>query len=143
MNEKDITNNKRFWETVKCYLSNKTKSSKKITRIEDDDIISDKKKNAESFDISLIQNECESFANNISHPTSKAIVEYRNNPSILVIGNTVRKSPTFHTGILSRDETLKEIKSKFNKATQDSNISMEIIKENTDIFTEFLSSIFN
>ena len=55
MNEKDITNNKRFWETVKCYLSNKTKSSKKITRIEDDDIISDKKKNAESFDISLFQ----------------------------------------------------------------------------------------
>ena len=34
LNEKDLTDNKQFWQTVKPLLSDKIKSSKKITLIE-------------------------------------------------------------------------------------------------------------
>ena len=31
LNEKDITDNKKFWQTIKLFLSEKTKSREKIT----------------------------------------------------------------------------------------------------------------
>ena len=34
LNEKDLTDNKQFWQTVKPLLSDKIKSSKKITLVE-------------------------------------------------------------------------------------------------------------
>ena len=41
LNEKDITDNKKFWQTVKPLLSEKTKSSEKITLIENKNLVSD------------------------------------------------------------------------------------------------------
>ena len=36
LHEKDITNNKKFWQTIKPFLSEKTKSREKITLIENE-----------------------------------------------------------------------------------------------------------
>ena len=41
LNEKDITDNKKFWQTIKPFLSEKTKSREKITLIENKNLVSD------------------------------------------------------------------------------------------------------
>ena len=41
LNEKDITDNKNFWQTIKPFLSEKTKSREKITLIENENLVSD------------------------------------------------------------------------------------------------------
>ena len=60
MNEKDLTDSKQFWRTVKLLLSDKIKPSEKITLVEqretpdtdgdiDDEIVNDDVKIAENF----------------------------------------------------------------------------------------------
>ena len=41
LNEKDITENKKFWHTIKPFHSDKTKSREKITLIENENLVSD------------------------------------------------------------------------------------------------------
>ena len=41
LNEKDITDNKKFWQTIKPFLSEKIKSREKITLIENENLVSD------------------------------------------------------------------------------------------------------
>ena len=41
LNEKDITDNKKFWQTIKPFLSEKTKSREKITSIQNENLVSD------------------------------------------------------------------------------------------------------
>ena len=62
MNEKDLTDNKQFWGTAKPLLSDKIKSSEKITSVEqretldtdgniDNEIVNDDVKFAENLNI--------------------------------------------------------------------------------------------
>ena len=44
-----VVENKLFWEMVRPFLSNKTISSEKITLIDDDELIADEQKVANSF----------------------------------------------------------------------------------------------
>ena len=46
LNQKDITDNKQFWRTVKPLLSDKSKLNEKITLVEGDNITSEDKSNA-------------------------------------------------------------------------------------------------
>ena len=41
LNQKDITDNKKFWQTIKPFLSEKTKSREKITLIGNKNLVSD------------------------------------------------------------------------------------------------------
>ena len=41
LNEKNITDNRKFWQTVKPFLSEKNKSREKITLLKNEEIISD------------------------------------------------------------------------------------------------------
>ena len=41
LNEEDITDNKKFWQTIKPFLSEKTKSREKVTLIENENLVSD------------------------------------------------------------------------------------------------------
>ena len=47
LDEKDVADNKQFWKTVKPLLSNKVKSSEKITLVEREEIITEDGENAE------------------------------------------------------------------------------------------------
>ena len=44
-----VVENKLFWKMVRPFLSNKTISSEKITLIDDDELIADEQKVANSF----------------------------------------------------------------------------------------------
>ena len=97
-NEKNITDNKPFWKTVKPFLSKKNHLSKRInpTEEENNSLLTNcevvKELNnlfpnaAKNLNISDYEN-CDSLAENIDDPTLKATVKWRNHPSILAIAS--------------------------------------------------------
>ena len=119
LNYKDIANNKQFWRTVKPLLSDKSKSNEKITLVEDNKIISEDKDNAEllnSFFSNAVKNlkisefgDSNPLAENIPHPIFKAILKYKNHPTIIVIKKT-RNGPGFYFCGVSVNDVFKEIK---------------------------------
>ena len=46
---KNITDNKKFWQTVKPFFGNSSSGNRKITLVESEEIISDDKKVADTF----------------------------------------------------------------------------------------------
>ena len=144
LNEKDVADNEQFWRTVKPLLSDKVKSSEKITLIEGEEIINEDGENAEilnTFFSNAVKNlkipeyqEIDSLANNISHPIFKTILKYRNHPSIVAIKN-LNKGSRFDFCRVSVQDVVKEIKKlSTRKATQYTDLPVKILKENSDIF---------
>ena len=84
------------------------------------------------------------MAENNQEPVLKAIVKYRNRPSILTIGEVYKKNPQCSFRCVDKNGILKEILHlAASKACQDSDIPSRIIKTNADIFTHFLHSSFD
>ena len=119
LNEKDVTDNKQFWKTVKPMFSDKIRSCDKITLIDGEKIVKQDDENAEilnSFFSSAMKNleEVDPLADQISHPILKARVKYRNHPSVIAIGNADNGSH-FHFSCVSTNDVLKEIKKSLHK----------------------------
>ena len=95
LNEKDITDNKKNWKTVKLFLSDKSINSDKIHLNENEELINSKFKTAEvlnEFFSNIVKNlkipEYENLNRNIQKvkdPVLKAILKYKNHPSIIAI----------------------------------------------------------
>ena len=95
LNEKDITDNKIFWKTVKSFLSDKSINSDKIHLNENGELINSKTKTAEvlnEFFSNIVKNlkipEYENLNRNfqkVKDPVLKAILKYKNHPSIIAI----------------------------------------------------------
>ena len=79
----------------------------------------------------------------ISHPTLKAILKYKNHPSIVAINN-LKKNFNPYFSVVSEEGFLKEIK-KVNprKSNQSTDIPIRLLKENADIFASYLCDFFN
>ena len=149
LNEKDITDNKKFWKTVKPFLSDKSINSDKIHLNENGELINSKTKTAEvlnEFFSNIVKNlkipEYENLNRNfqkVKDPVLKAILKYKNHPSIIAIKEKSKNSKfTFHE--VDNERIIKEIKSlNKNKASQKSDIPITIIHENADIFADFLA----
>ena len=113
-------------------------SREKVTLIEEDEIL--------ESDINTAQILNTFFFNNINDPVIKSSVKYRNHPSILKIGEVCnRKQCSFFSfSHLDKAENLKEILGLDSpKVSQDTDIPTKIIKDDADIFSDFLLSGFN
>ena len=147
LNEKDITDNKKFWKTVKPFLSDKSINSDKIHLNENGELINSKTKTAEvlnEFFSNIVKNlkipEYENLNRNfqkVKDPVLKAILKYKNHPSIIAIKEKSKNSKfTFHE--VDNERIIKEIKSlNKNKASQKSDIPITIINENADLLQIF------
>ena len=84
-------------------------------------------------------NQIDRTSENISDPVIKAIVKYRTHPSIIAIkGNCTSKS-NFNFLFVEKVDILKEIKMlQSNKVAQNTDIPTKLIKDNADIFAEFI-----
>ena len=80
---------------------------------------------------------------NIQVPVLKAMAKYGNHSCIITIGELCKKNPLLSFRCVDKDETLKVLNLDASKTCQHSDIPSRIIKENTDIFTDFLHSSFN
>ena len=149
LNEKDLTDNKQFWQTVKPLLSDKIKSSEKITLVEqretvgtdgniDDELVNDDVKIAEIFNRffsnAVIDLKIPDFhgavplAHNISYPIFRAILKYANHPSAIAI-KYLSNTSLFIFSNKSVADVKKEIgKLDPRKATQNTDIPVKILK---------------
>ena len=97
----------------------------------------------QNLDISFYLND-EPLISNTNGATLKAIVKYRNHPSIIVIQNKYQDKNSFNLIELDQKQTEKEIlKRSGNKALQMTDILIKVVKDNTNIFSGFLCNIFN
>ena len=102
LNVKDIVDNKQFWRTVKPLFSDKTKSNEKITLVEDETITTQDEQNEELLNIffsNAVKNlkiprfsNTNPLAERLNNPTLKAILKYKNHPSIVAIRNANNNS---------------------------------------------------
>ena len=91
LNEKDITDNWKFWHTVKPFLSDKVKSRETITLVNNENIESNENEVAKSFNnffsnivknIKIRECQCEDDLHNrlSSHRLLQTILKYSNFP---------------------------------------------------------------
>ena len=101
-----------IWKTLKTFLSDKAPSTQNITLIDNDKIVKNDGDTAgvlNTFfsDLKIPDyNNCHPLAENIQEPVLKAIVKYRNHPSILMIGEICKKNPQFSFRCVGKDEIL-------------------------------------
>ena len=78
------------------------------------------------------------------HPTLNAILKYQNQPSIHVIKRCFHCFSSFYFSRVDKNTVLKETeKLNLNKAVQDSDIPVKILKENADFFADYIYLQFN
>ena len=82
-------------------------------------------------------------ADNISHPISRAILKYANHPSTISIKN-LKNTSIFSFSNVSVADVKKEIrKLDRRKITQNTNIPVRILRQNSDIFDNYICGFFN
>ena len=155
LNEKGITDNRKFWYTDKTFLSDKIKSRENIILVHNERIT--------SVDVEVVNNLNDFFSNILknlnfpeyyvedklshslpSHPTLKDILKYKNHPSIKVIKSFSTRFSSFYFSQADKNTVLKEIrKIKINKEVLDTNIPLKKLKENAEYFAEYICLQFN
>ena len=153
LDSKCITDNKKFWQTMKPFFTDKGLSKRTITLIKGNQIISediDVANTLNAFFESAVKNlgiteptDYIEDVQNISDPIDYAVSRFRNHPSIKLINENVRKS-TFSFCEVQKDEIeqlLKKLDPK--KANTFKNIPAKQLKENRDICAEPILDIVN
>ena len=150
---KNVVDNKKFWKIVKLLLSGKSVSRKKINLTKNETILTPESETAETlnnFFSNIVKNLNiskfnlnNSVTENSKDPVFKATLKYKNHPSILAI-QKYSKNKTSHFEKVNFGEVEKEIlKLGKTKASQKTDIPTRIIKENIDIFANFLCASIN
>ena len=91
LNEKDVADNKKLWKTVKPLLSDKLKSNKKITLVEDDKKVAEE---LNSFFSDVVKNlktpehsETNPLAEEIAKPILKSVLKYDKHSTVNAVRN--------------------------------------------------------
>ena len=106
LNEKFVVDNKLFWKTVKPLLSDNVAGKDEIHLIENNELVKTDLETAEvlnnffsnivqNLDISRYSND-EALVSNTNDATLKAILKYRNHPSIIAIQNKCKGKGNFN-----------------------------------------------
>ena len=150
---KRITDNKQFWKTIKPFFSDKHNISRKITLIEDDEIISNDIKVAETMNDFFINSVKKLNINGYhtalnpnmgSDDILNIVNKFKNHPSILKIKENVNIKEKFSFINCSVADIESEIhKLNTNKPTTFNNIPAKILAENSDICSPFVSKFYN
>ena len=149
-----VTENKKFWNTVKPFFSEKLQSSNKIVLIEDETIISNDVEVAETMNEffvtatdSLGINENSNYENTtegITDPVDKAIYKFSNLPSILKIKDHCQNVGSFHFQKVAPNIVDREVRGlNPKKVTTHKNIPPKILKSNSDVCVEPFTQLFN
>ena len=148
LNEKLITDNKLFWNTIKPFFPDKGATREKYTLIEEEEILGDDQKISTVFNdffSSIVSNlniphyeDQNVNLENIDDPLQVIKEKYKNHPSIVaILDKKFDKSFSFQP--VSKEEIEKEILALLDgKAVQQSDIPTKIVKMNVDIFSDLL-----
>ena len=148
LNEKEVTDNRKLWKTVKPFLSDKCPSNEKVILVEEGEIISKDSEVAEvlnTFFSNIVSNlnipeyqMNDPISDNINDPVLKAIAKFKNHPSIKAIEKISKPDNLFNFSNVDKEEVFKDIISlDASKASQDTDVPTKVIKENANIFSHF------
>ena len=129
-------------------------SSEKITLVEGTRIFKNDKETAKvlnDFFSTIIQNlkvlqykEQYPVSDSISDPVMRVIVKYSGHPSIIAIKENCISSTPFNCLYVGQKDILKRTKRvEENEVTQNTDIPTKLIKENSDIFADFILENLN
>ena len=145
LDAKKISDNKTFWKTIKPNFTEKTIKDQKITLVENDSVISEDSELAEVFSkyfenvVKNLNIQRPIFSQEHDDPIANTITNFEQHPSILKIKENSNVCSPFSFEPVSLDEIIKEtLNLDASKATQKSDIPTKIIKQNQDIFSEFI-----
>ena len=153
LNVNHITDNKNFWRVVKPNFSNKILGTNRVILRDGGKVISDTERVADTFNKFFVNigntlkiDKYKQFlveTNDVFDPVLKAIKKYSAHPSILSI-----KEKMSNNVLSFRKVTYEEILNEINslgtsKSTQSEDIPFKIIKDNADIFANFILQSFN
>ena len=152
-----VNENKTFWTTVKHYFSNKNMKHSKIVLVENNEIISDNKKNAEimnNYFVNITQNLnipgsiLEIIPRNTDveclDPIDQILLNYSKHPSILKIKVFVKPIDTFSFNKADEKEIEKEIlELSSNKSAGPDAIPPRVIKDSVSVLKSPFTQFFN
>ena len=153
LNIDNITNNKKFWKTVKPFFSEKNIINKKIVLVEGDKIISNDKQVADTMNtyfsnvVSLL--DIKGYKSSYSYNTDtdeiqNCVNKFKSHPSIIKIKDKNNIDELFFFSIPSIPEIHDEIGNlNKNKPTTENNIPSKILREHRDICAPFLTKIYS
>ena len=154
LDPKLVTDNRKFWKTVKPLFSDKHFSSNKITLLEGDEIISNNQAIAEIFntyfaniveelDIEGFPTTDYSYVPELDY-ISNIIGKFKHHPSILKIKDNVKVDncftllPVDESAICDKIDSLNK-----RKPTTYNNIPTRILVDNKDIISPFITEMYN
>ena len=148
-----ITDNKKFWKTVKPLFSEKHFGNNKITLLEGDEIISNDAEVAETFNsffTNVVENldikgfEAEYCENPELDKVSNIIEKFKIHPSIIKIKENVKIESKFHFSTV-RESVIKENINSLDKkkSTTSNSIPTRILVENNDIISPYITEMYN
>ena len=154
LNPAVISDNKKFWRTVKPFFSDKVTTSENITLFENGDILEDDKKVSQIFSNFFsnavknlnIEGSKDLLMETVSEhdPINRAIQKYEEHPSILKIKEKIDGSDVFSFHPTDLESVIREILLlNTSKATPKDSIPPNIIKEYYDIFAYKILIDFN
>ena len=149
-----VTDNRKFWKTVKPLFSDKHFSNNKITLLEGDEIISKDNEIAEIFNdyfANIVGNldvqgflTCDYSYNPELDYISNIIGKFKNHPSILKIKEIVKIDQPFKFLPVEESIICDKIDSlDKRKPTTYNNIPTRILVENKDIISPFITEMYN
>ena len=138
LNEKDITDNRKFWHTVKPFLSDKVKSREATILVDNENIKSNENEMTNTFNdffknivksLNIPEYQCENDLHSTfsSHPALQAIMKHRNHPSINIIRHFSQRYSSFYFSQVEKNAVLKEIRRLSSKqAVQETDIPVKM-----------------
>ena len=86
----------------------------------------------------------DAISNNVNDPILKYILKYKDHPSIKAIEKISKLNSLFKFSNMAKTEILNEIVNlDASKSCQDRDVPTKIIKENADIFADFIHPAIN
>ena len=145
--------NKLFWKTIKPSFSDKIVTRDRMHLTENGEVVKTELETAEAlnnFFGNVIKNqmipkysEYDPSIDRVENRTIRAILKYRNHPSILAIRERKNTQLNFCFKEVSIEEMQKKLLNlNTKKASQNSAFSSKIIKENSDIYGKALYFMF-
>ena len=149
-----VTDNKKFWTTIKPFFSDKSQSQNKIVLTEGERIISNDVEVAETMNeffvtvtdsLGINDNfSDENATDGITDPIEKAVIKFSNHPSILKIKGQFPTAGPFVFKKVAPDTVDEEVRNlNPKKATTHKSIPPKILKSNSDVCVEPLTQILN
>ena len=147
LNINSVNDNKSFWKTIKPFFTDKNKKNGKIILVENNDIITDDKKNAEimnEYFVNITQNlDIPEFTTEVLHtdvecidPIDEIIYNYSKHPSIIKINEIIKPVQTFSFSEVNQSQIEKEIlELNAKKSTGPDAIPPKIIKDYFNVLT--------